>query len=235
MAEIPTRDRLIVALDVPTYSQAMDLIDRLGDQVNFYKVGLELFSSGTGVRLIEALVKRGNKVFADFKFFDVPATVSRSVQNLNGLGITFLTVHGDRQIMEAAVQATDDISILAVTVLTSMDENSLTDMGVGMKLADLVRIRAQNAQSSGCGGVIASAQEAAFIRQQSGADFQIVTPGIRSAGIAEHDQKRTMAVKSAINSGADYLVVGRPIRDAMDPSLAAVQFQNEIADAVTGS
>lgn len=235
MAEIPTRDRLIVALDVPTYSQAMDLIDRLGDQVNFYKVGLELFSSGTGVRLIEALVKRGHKVFADFKFFDVPATVSRSVQNLNGLGITFLTVHGDRQIMEAAVQATDDISILAVTVLTSMDENSLTDMGVGMKLADLVRIRAQNAQSSGCGGVIASAQEAAFIRQQSGADFQIVTPGIRSAGTPEHDQKRTMAVKSAINSGADYLVVGRPIRDAMDPSLAAVQFQNEIADAVTGS
>ncbi len=235
MAEIPTRDRLIVALDVPTDSQAMDLVDRIGDHVNFFKVGLELFSSGTGIRLIEALVKRGHKVFADFKFFDVPATVSRSVRNLNGLGITFLTVHGDSQIIEAAVQATDEISILAVTVLTSMDEDSLTGMGVSMNLVDLVKMRAQNAQSLGCAGVIASAREAAFIRQQTGTEFQIVTPGIRSAGTSANDQKRVMTVKGALDSGADYLVVGRPIRDAIDPSHAAAQFQIEITDTLAGS
>lgn len=235
MAKIPTRDRLIVALDVPNESQAIDLADRIGDHVNFFKVGLELFSSGTGVRLIETLVKRGHKVFADFKFFDVPATVSRSVRNLNGLGITFLTVHGDNQIMEAAVQATDEISILAVTVLTSMDEASLTGMGVSMNLVDLVKMRAQSAQNHGCGGVIASAQEATLIRQQTGTEFKIVTPGIRSVGTSANDQKRIMTAKSALDSGADYLVVGRPIRDAIDPSQAAAQFQIEIADALSGS
>ncbi len=235
MAEIPTRDRLIAALDVPTDSQAMDLVDRVGDHVNFFKVGLELFSSGTGIRLIEAIVKRGHKVFADFKFFDVPATVSRSVRNLNGLGITFLTVHGDRQIIEAAVKATDEISILAVTVLTSMDEDSLTGMGISMNLVELVKMRAQNAQSLGCAGVIASAREATLIRQQTGTEFQIVTPGIRSVGTSANDQKRVMTVKRAIESGSDYLVIGRPIRDAIDPSQAAARFQIEIADALTGN
>ena len=232
MTEIPTRDRLIVALDVPTDSQAIDLVDRVEDHVNFFKVGLELFSSGMGVGLIETLVKREHKVFADFKFFDVPATVNRSVRNLNCLGITFLTVHGDSQIMEAAVQATEEISILAVTVLTSMDQNNLAGMGVNMKLVDLVKMRAQNAQSLGCAGVIASAQEATYIRQQSESEFLIVTPGIRSAGTATNDQKRTMTAKRALESGADYLVVGRPIRDAIDPGQAVAQFQREIADAL---
>ena len=232
MPETPPGDRLIVALDVATSSQAMDLVDRLGDHVHFYKVGLELFSSGTGIGLIETLVKRGHKIFADFKFFDVPATVNRSVRNLNGLGITFLTVHGDIQIMEAAVEASDDISILAVTVLTSMDQESLAGMGVDMELSTLVKMRAHNALESGCAGVIASGQEAAIIRQQSATDFLIVTPGIRGAGSAVNDQKRTMNAREALMAGADYLVVGRPIRDAVDPRQAAIQLQSEITDAL---
>ena len=232
MPETPPGDRLIVALDVATSSQAMDLVDRLGDHVHFYKVGLELFSSGTGIGLIETLVKRGHKIFADFKFFDVPATVNRSVRNLNGLGITFLTVHGDIQIMEAAVEASDDISILAVTVLTSMDQESLAGMGVAMDLSALVKTRAHNALESGCAGVIASGREAAIIRQQSATDFLIVTPGIRGAGSAANDQKRTMNAREALMAGADYLVVGRPIRDAVDPRQAAIQLQSEITDAL---
>ncbi|MDE0310549.1 MAG: orotidine-5'-phosphate decarboxylase [Acidiferrobacterales bacterium] len=235
MAEIPTRDRLIVALDLPTGTQALELADRIEGHVNFFKVGLELFSSGTGVDLIESLIGRGHKVFADFKLFDVPATVFRAVRNLNGLGITFVTVHGDEQIMEAAVEASDGISILAVTVLTSMDQDSLAGMGVSMSLEDLVRTRAKNAERLGCGGVVASPREAAVIRQQADARLRIVTPGIRREGGSFNDQKRVMTVKGALDAGADYVVVGRPIRDASDPARAAAQFQNEIADALAES
>lgn len=233
MPDIPHGDRLIVALDVATGRQAMELADRLGDQVDFYKIGLELFSSGTGIGLIETLVRRGHRIFADFKFFDVPATVSRSVRNLNDLGITLLTVHGDIQIMQAAVDAAEDISILAVTVLTSMDQHCLAGMGVDTDLSTLVMTRAHNAQASGCAGVIASGQEAALIRQQSGADFMIVTPGIRNTGEEAGDQRRTMSASDAIRAGADYLVVGRPIRDATDPRQAAAEFQEQIARALS--
>ena len=235
MADIAPRDRLIVALDVATADQAMHLVDRLDGQVNFYKVGLELFSSGTGIALIEQLAKRGHKVFADFKFFDVPATVSRAVHNLNGMGITFLTVHGDHQIMEAAVEATDEISILAVTVLTSMDKTSLGAMGVNMGVSDLVVMRAQNAKNAGCRGVIASGREAAMIRNRLGAQFVIVTPGIRNTGEAVNDQKRVASAFEALRAGADYLVVGRPIRDALEPNRAAAGFQDEIHKALTGT
>ncbi len=235
MADIAPRDRLIVALDVATADQAMHLVDRLDGQVNFYKVGLELFSSGTGIALIEQLAKRGHKVFADFKFFDVPTTVSRAVHNLNGMGITFLTVHGDHQIMEAAVEATDEISILAVTVLTSMDEASLGAMGVNIDIAELVAMRAQNAKNAGCRGVIASGREAGIIRDQVGADVVIVTPGIRNTGESVNDQKRVASVSKALSAGADYLVVGRPIRDASDPQRAAAGFQDEILRALANN
>ena len=231
----PASDRLIVALDVKTSKHAIDLVDRLDGQVNFFKVGLELFAGGTGHKLIETLSKRGHKIFADFKFFDIPATVSRSVRNLDGLGITFLTVHGDNHIVEAAVRSTNEISILAVTVLTSIDQVSLKDMGINRELSSLVTMRAVNSYQAGCAGVIASAREATHIREKTGSDFLIVTPGIRNEGSTANDQRRTMSAKSAIESGADYLVVGRPIRDADNPARAAAQFQSEIAEALSAN
>ena len=226
-------ERLIVALDLPTANEALELVDRLGDVVQFYKVGLELISSGTGIQLMEQLITRNYNVFADFKLFDVPATVYRSVRNLNDLGITFLTVHGDPAIMEAAVSAGNNISILAVTVLTSMNDQSLQAIGYQLTTEELVLMRAVSAHQYGCAGVISSAKEARSIRQHVKPSFRIVTPGIRSASDPTHDQKRTMSVADAIQAGADYVVVGRPIRDAQDPRLIAENYQSEIRRALS--
>ena len=224
---IPTNDRLIVALDVPTVSAAKELVTVLDDSVVFYKVGLELFMSGDAFALVNWLRERDKKVFVDLKFFDVPATVGRAVSQLNGLGITFATIHGNDAIMQAAAAAAEDVDILAVTVLTSLDRGDLSDLGFDCDVSELVVSRARRAVVHGCAGVVASGQEAALLRRELGDTLLVVVPGIRPVD-NQDDQKRTVSAEKALRDGADYLVVGRPIRDAIDPKAAAEQIQGEI-------
>ena len=226
-AEIPASDRLIVALDVPTISAAKELVTVLDDAVVFYKVGLELFMSGGAFELVTWLRERDKKVFVDLKFFDVPATVGRAVSQLNGLGITFATIHGNDAIMQAAAAAAEDVDILAVTVLTSLDRGDLSDLGFECDVSELVVSRARRAVVHGCAGVVASGQEAALLRRELGNTLLVVVPGIRPVD-NQDDQKRTVSAEQALRDGADYLVVGRPIRDADDPKAAAEQIQKEI-------
>ena len=226
-AEIPASDRLIVALDVPTVSAAKELVTVLDDAVVFYKVGLELFMSGGAFELVTWLRERDKKVFVDLKFFDVPATVGRAVSQLNGLGITFATIHGNDAIMQAAAAAAEDVEILAVTVLTSLDRGDLSDLGFECDVSELVVSRARRAVVHGCAGVVASGQEAALLRRELGNTLLVIVPGIRPVD-NQDDQKRTVSAEQALRDGADYLVVGRPIRDANDPKAAAEQIQKEI-------
>ena len=230
-AEIPASDRLIVALDVPTISAAKELVTVLDDSVVFYKVGLELFMSGGAFELVTWLRERDKKVFVDLKFFDVPATVGRAVSQLNGLGITFATIHGNDAIMQAAAAAAEDVEILAVTVLTSLDRGDLSDLGFECDVSELVVSRARRAVVHGCAGVVASGQEAALLRRELGNTLLVVVPGIRPVD-NQDDQKRTVSAEQALRDGADYLVVGRPIRDANDPKAAAEQIQEEIYQTV---
>ena len=230
-AEIPASDRLIVALDVPTISAAKELVTVLDDAVVFYKVGLELFMSGGAFELVTWLRERDKKVFVDLKFFDVPATVGRAVSQLNGLGITFATIHGNDAIMQAAASAAEDVDILAVTVLTSLDRGDLSDLGFECDVSELVVSRARRAVVHGCAGVVASGQEAALLRRELGNTLLVVVPGIRPVD-NQDDQKRTVSAEQALRDGADYLVVGRPIRDANDPKAAAEQIQEEIYQTV---
>ena len=226
-AEIPASDRLIVALDVPTVSAAKELVTVLDDTVVFYKVGLELFMSGDAFELVTWLRERDKKVFVDLKFFDVPATVGRAVSQLNGLGITFATIHGNDAIMQAAAAAAEDVDILAVTVLTSLDRGDLSDLGFDCDVSALVVSRARRAVAHGCAGVVASGQEAALLRRELGNTLLVVVPGIRPVD-NQDDQKRMVSAEQALRDGAEYLVVGRPIRDADNPKAAAVQIQEEI-------
>ena len=229
---IEPRERLIVALDVPAPDAARALAERIGDAACFYKVGLELLTSGGSFELVQWLAGRGNRVFADFKFFDIPETVRRAVANLRGRGVTFATVHGSRPIMEAAASAKGDVRILAVTVLTSMGPAELKEMGYGGTVEDLVVSRARSALESGCDGVIASGLEARMLKAEFGERLLVVTPGIRAAGQASSDdQKRTVDAAQAFRNGADHIVVGRPIRDAADPRAAAQSIQKTIATA----
>ena len=230
-AEIPASDRLFVALDVPTISAAKELVTVLDDAVVFYKVGLELFMSGDAFELVTWLRERDKKVFVDLKFFDVPATVGRAVSQLNGLGITFATIHGNDAIMQAAAAAAEDVDILAVTVLTSLDRGDLSDLGFECDVSELVVSRARRAVVHGCAGVVASGQEAALLRRELGNTLLVIVPGIRPVD-NQDDQKRTVSAEQALRDGADYLVVGRPIRDANDPKAAAEQIQEEIYRAV---
>ena len=223
-------DRLIVALDTPTHRHALELVDQLDGTVRFFKVGLELFANGSGLQLIDELINRGFKVFADFKFLDIPKTVERAVRNLNGRGISFLTVHAQQQTMKAAVDAAQEISILAVTVLTSIDDRELQSTGYQMNASELVRMRSVHALEAGCAGVISSPKEANLIREETGDHFLIVTPGIRENRVPTDDQKRTMSIAEACKAGVNYFVVGRPIRDANDPKDAALKFQSEISN-----
>ena len=226
---IPRRERLIAALDVPTAAEARQLVEKLGGAVTFYKIGLELSTSGGYHELLDWLVKRGNRVFCDLKLYDIPETVRRAVANLRGRGVTFLTVHGDRAIMQAAAKEKGDVGILAVTVLTSLDKHDLEEMGYGSEVGELVLKRAGGALAAGCDGVIASGLEASAIKSEYGARLLVVTPGIRPAGGEMGDQKRTVDVAQAFRNGADYIVVGRPIRDAQDPAAAAEAIQATIA------
>ena len=231
MVSIPRRERLIVALDVPTAAEARALVEKLGSAVSFYKIGLELFTVGGYFELATWLAGRGCKVFADLKLYDIPETVRRATANLRASGVTFLTVHGNRAIMEAAANEKGSLKILAVTVLTSLDRRDLEEMGYRGEVADLVLERAGGALAAGCDGVIASGLEAAAIKSKFGERLLVVAPGIRPAGAGAGDQKRTVDVAQAFSNGADYIVVGRPLRDAADPAAAAEAIQATIASS----
>ena len=229
MSPIPRAERLIVALDVPDAARARALAERLGDAVRFYKVGLELSSTDGYFELIAWLTARGNKVFADLKLYDIPETVRRATANLSQRGATFLTVHGHRSVMEAAAKEKGTMKILAVTVLTSFDQRDLDEMGSTKSVEQLVLARAKGAMETGCDGVISSGLEAAKLKAEFGKRLLVVTPGIRPVGADTGDQKRTVDVAQAFANGADYIVVGRPIRDAADPQAAAAGIQATIA------
>jgi len=226
------RDRLIVALDVPTLREAESIIERLGDAVGFYKIGYQL-ALEHGLPLASALIGAGKRVFLDLKLHDIGNTVARAVENVARLGATFLTVHAYPQTVRAAVEARVDTSlrILAVTVLTSYDDADLAEAGYGVGVAQLVADRAARAKKIGVDGLVCSAEEAASLRRIVGPDLILVTPGIRPSGAARGDQKRIATPASAIAAGADYLVVGRPILEADDPRSAVAAIVAEIAGA----
>lgn len=226
---IAARDRLIVALDVAAPEQARALVATLGDAVTFYKVGLELFMHPGCFDLVEWLVRQGKRVFVDLKFFDVPETVRGAVRGLRNRGVTFATVHGNQAILEAAGAEKGDLKILAVTVLTSLDRGDLDDLGFQCDVADLVLSRARRALAAGCDGVISSGLEAPMLKRELGERILVVTPGIRPVeNRPADDQKRTVDVAQAFANGADYIVVGRPIRAAPDPRAAAQAMQATI-------
>jgi orotidine-5'-phosphate decarboxylase len=232
---IPARERLIFAMDVPDAAAARRLAEELGDSVLFYKLGLELFMSGGYFELLDWMVGRGKKVFVDLKFFDVPATVAAAVRNLTNRGVTFATVHGNQGIMEAAAAAKGDVKILAVTVLTSLDRGDLDDLGFACDVGKLVLSRARRALEAGCDGVVSSGLEAKMLREGADEKLIVVTPGIRPVeNRPADDQKRVVNVQQAFANGADYIVVGRPIRDAADPKAAAEAIQKTIASVFGG-
>ncbi len=210
--DIPVNERLIFALDVPGITEAKKLVNELGDSIQFYKMGLELFMAGDYFDLVQWLREQGKKVFVDLKFFDVPQTVRSAVRQLTRYGVSFATVHGNDAILKAAVEAKDGIGILAVTVLTSLDQADMEDLGFKADIKDVVRSRARRALQIGCDGVISSGLEAPDIRRETGEGFIIITPGIRPAANID-DQKRTVDVEEAFYNGADYIVVGRPIKE----------------------
>jgi orotidine-5'-phosphate decarboxylase len=230
MTPIPRAERLIVALDVATPNEAKVLVERLGDAARFYKVGLELFMAGGYFELLEWLVQRRNKVFVDLKFFDVPETVRRAVANLRGRGVSFATVHGNQAMMEAAAQEKGEVKILAVTVLTSLDRGDLDDLGFSCDVERLVLSRARRALQAGCDGVVSSGLEAQKLKAEFKDKLLVVTPGIRPVdNRPADDQKRAVDAAQAFANGADYIVVGRPIRSAADPRAAAQAIQRTIA------
>ncbi|MBR0758436.1 orotidine-5'-phosphate decarboxylase [Bradyrhizobium jicamae] len=232
-APIAPRDRLIVALDLPSVTAAEAMIAKLGDSVNFYKIGYQLTYAG-GLPLAKELAQAGKKVFMDLKMHDIGNTVARGVESVATLGATFVTVHAYPQTMKAAVEARagSGLKILAVTVLTSYDDADLHAAGYRLGVSDLVEARAQQAQVLGVDGIVSSPEEAGALRKIVGHQMNLVTPGIRPAGSASGDQKRIMTPARAIAAGADYLVVGRPIVEAADPRATAEAIQAEIAQAL---
>lgn len=223
-------ERLIFALDASSREQALAWVDRLGDSVCFYKIGMELLASGDYFTVLDELARRDKKIFVDLKFFDIPATIAGVIGGLSRWPVTLATVHGwHAGMMQAAAEARQgELRLLAVTVLTSMDGKDLQEIGISGDPADIVVQRALAAQAAGIDGVIASGQEAGLIRQACGAGFSIVCPGIRPAGPVGDDQKRTLGVAEAFRRGADAIVVGRPISQAADPRAAAQAIHLEI-------
>lgn len=231
---IPARERLIVALDVPEAEKAKAMVKQLGDAAVFYKIGMELLMAPGFFELLEWLRNNDKKVFVDLKFFDIPETVARAVKNLAERGADFCTIHGNQSIMEAAAKAkSGHLKVLAVTALTSLDQGDVNDLGFQVNVADLVLSRARRALQAGCDGVVSSGLEVERLRREAPSELICVTPGIRPVeNKPDGDQKRVMTPAHAIQSGADYIVVGRPIRDAADPRNAALSIQQEIASAL---
>ncbi|TAJ52689.1 MAG: orotidine-5'-phosphate decarboxylase [Nevskiaceae bacterium] len=231
---IPTHERLICALDVPDAEAARALVKRLGDAVSFYKIGMELCMAPGFFELLDWLKAEHKKVFVDLKFFDIPETVARAIRNLSERGADFATVHGNQSIMEAAAKAkSGHTKVLAVTALTSLDQGDLDDLGFKCDVAELVLSRARRALQAGCDGVVSSGLEVPRLRLEAPRELICVTPGIRPVeNRVEADQKRIATPAAAIKAGADYLVIGRPIRDAADPRAMAQAIQLEIAGAL---
>jgi orotidine-5'-phosphate decarboxylase len=230
---ISPRDRLIVGLDLPSVEAAEAMIARLGDSVTFYKIGYQLAYAG-GLPLMRKLADAGKKVFADLKLHDIGNTVARGVESVAKLGATFLTVHAYPQTMKAAVEgrAGSSLKILAVTVLTSYDNDDLKAAGYGLGVTDLVEARARQAQTLGIDGIVCSPEEAANLRKIVGHQMSLVTPGVRPAGSAVGDQKRVMTPGHAIRAGADHVVVARPVMQASDPKAVAEAIVEEITQAL---
>lgn len=226
------RDKLIVALDLPSVADAARMVDALGDAVTFYKVGMELTYAG-GLPFVEELTRAGKKVFLDLKLHDIPNTVARATEQVAGLGATFLTIHAYPQTMRAAAEAArgSGLKLLAVTVMTSYDDADLAAAGYALGVKDLVARRAAQAREAGVDGLILSPEEVAAMRALLGPGMLLVTPGVRPAGAAVGDQKRVMTPARAIREGADHLVVGRPVTQASDPCAAAQAIVAEIAGA----
>jgi orotidine-5'-phosphate decarboxylase len=227
------KDRLIVALDLPSTEEARGAVAAIGAESAFYKIGYQLIPLG-GLDLARELSAAGKKVFLDFKFHDIGATVERGTASVAKLGADFLTVHAEPDVVKGAVAGRGDdrrLKLLGVTVLTSLTQESLSESGIGMKLEDLVLKRAEFCASAGADGVVASAKEASAIAKRFGKDLLIVTPGVRPTGASADDQARIVTPAEAIRRGADYLVVGRPIVNARDPRSAARAIIDEIAGA----
>jgi len=234
MHAIPLNDRLIVALDVPTVAQASALVERLGGAVNFYKIGLQLQYAG-GIELARDLKAAGKKIFLDSKLLDIDQTVTGATANIAKLGVDFLTIHGHAPTLRAAVRGRGNsgLRLLAVTVLTSMGAEDMAELGTRYTVEEMVLRRAEAALAAGCDGVIASGNEARQIRARAGDKLLIVTPGIRSEGVALDDQKRATTPREAIAAGADYLVVGREILRSPDPSATADAILRQIETALS--
>ena len=226
---IPAEERLIFALDVPDLDRARALIRQLGEHVRFYKLGLEFFLSGHYFELADELKQQGKRIFADLKLFDIPPTVGRATAQLARRNVDFLTVHGNDGMLEAAVAERGDMGILAVTALTSLDRGDLDDLGFDCDVESLVLSRARRAFEIGCTGVISSGLEVAALRREVDQGLVAVCPGIRPVANSD-EQKRTLSVEQAFAAGADYIVVGRPIRDADDPARAAADIQQSICN-----
>lgn len=216
------RDRLIVGLDIPTIGEAEKMVSTLGDTVSFYKIGYQLVFAG-GLEFARDLVKDGKQVFLDMKLLDIDNTVAKGVENIVKMGVTMLTLHAYPKAMRAAVEAAkgSDLCLLAVTVLTSMDETDLVDAGYEYDPHTLVLRRSEQALAAGMGGIVCSAEESAAVRKIVGPNMAIVTPGIRPAGSEVGDQKRVMTPADALNAGSSHLVVARPIVKAPDPRASA--------------
>jgi orotidine-5'-phosphate decarboxylase len=220
---------IIIALDVETADQARALVGTLGDSVNFYKVGMELYAAA-GMELVRELTGAGKQVFLDMKFYDIGETVKRAVAQVAKSGVRFLTVHGSKAVMQAAVEGRGDagLQLLAVTVLTSFDQTDLADLGYPCSVTDLVALRVRNAVAAGVDGLVCSPLEVATVRQIAGPQAILVTPGVRSAGAATGDQKRVATPAEALRNGANYLVIGRQVTRAADPKREAENILAEI-------
>ena len=232
-APVRADPRLIVPLDVPTLAEARALVEALGETVSFYKVGLELFATGGGMTLAQELKAKGKQVFLDWKLHDIGTTVQRSAAVLADTGCDFLTVHAEPQVLKAAVQGRgrSNLKILGVTVLTSLTDADLVEMGFQESARQLVERRIHHAIASGADGVIASPHEAELARKLGGKDFLVVTPGVRPDWSAKNDQARAATPADALRAGASHIVCGRPITAAPDPHAAALKVAAEMAEA----
>ena len=227
MKNIRLEDRLIFALDVPEVTDAKEIVRELDDSVNFYKIGMEMLMTGQYFVLLDWLIKKDKKVFVDLKFFDVPETVGRTISRLSDYGATFATIHGNQALMEKAAENKENLKILAVTALTSLDRGDLDDLGFACDVKELVISRAKRAFEAGCDGIVSSGLEVPYIREHVDDKLIAVTPGIRPV-TNNDDQKRVVDVATAFKSGSDYIVVGRPIKNAENRYEAARNIQNII-------
>jgi orotidine-5'-phosphate decarboxylase len=222
---------LIIALDVSSAARALELIEQIGPAAAFYKVGMELYAAA-GMDFVNQLAAFGKKVFLDLKLYDIPETVKRATHQIAQTGaVDLLTVHGSRSVMQAAAagRAGTRTKLLAVTVLTSFDQDDLADLGYRVPVSELVELRVRKAVESGIDGIVCSPLEVARVREIGGRDLILVTPGVRSQGAGQEDQKRVATPAEAIRNGADYLVIGRQVTRAPDPRLACEQILQEIS------